>query len=37
MHVTPVKFEIQYSSQAAKVQLAAQPVSTLQVKGMEIP
>ena len=27
--VTPVDFEMQYSSQAAEIQLAAQPVSTL--------
>ena len=32
-HVTPVEFEMQHSSQAAEIQLAAQPVSNLRVKA----
>ena len=32
-YVTPVEFEMQHSSPAAEIQLAAQPVSTLRVKA----
>lgn len=32
-HVTPVDFEMHYSSQAAEIQLAAQPLSTQAVEA----